>query len=164
MQWNKEHKYHIVRTVPKSNSTIVERGRTLIPLTHKYMTSYLVELVLYILSTYLYSRCSIRLDCCFVGVHVLLMLFVFIYVVSIQEEKLEDNGRGKSESVNWWTENTMTKRKRTNNYLINITQKTTDRVRRIPLRNVSKFMCSGRNSSCCSKCDTRLQLIWTLRK
>ena len=36
--------YHTVRTVPKSNRKIVERGKTT-PLTHKYMMTHLPGLV-----------------------------------------------------------------------------------------------------------------------
>ena len=42
----KNKKYHTVRTFPKSNRKIVERGK-LIPLTHKYMTAHFPGLVQY---------------------------------------------------------------------------------------------------------------------
>ena len=48
------------------------------------------------------------------------------------------------------TDNTMAKRKRTNNDLQNITQKTNDRATGIPLNTESDLWCSRRVSSCCS--------------
>ena len=47
------------------------------------------------------------------------------------------------------------KDKRTNNFLQYITQKTSDRATRTPLRTRGEIMCSGRVGSYCSKCGTR---------
>ena len=58
---------------------------------------------------------------------------------------------GLSESVNRRrTDNTMVKRKRTNNDLRNITHKTKDRVTRTPLKTRDDLRFSGKVSSSCS--------------
>ena len=63
--------------------------------------------------------------------------------------------KGKSESVNRRrTDNTMAKRKSTNNDQQN-TYKTKDRVTRTPLKTGDDIRCSGRVSSSCSTSDTR---------
>ena len=52
------------------------------------------------------------------------------------------------------------KYKMTNNDLQNIAQKTKDRATRTPLKSRGELMCSGRDSSSCSKCGTcRVTLI-----
>jgi len=59
----------------------------------------------------------------------------------------------------------MTKRKRTNNDLQNIKQKTKDRATRTPLKTGCELRCSGKVSSSCSTCDiarvTILLFDWT---
>ena len=52
------------------------------------------------------------------------------------------------------TDNTMYKRKRTNNDLRNITQKTKDRATRIPQKTWSELKCSGMVTCSCSTCST----------
>jgi len=49
----------------------------------------------------------------------------------------------------------MVKRKRTNNDIKNITQKTKDRAKRTPQKTGGELSCSGRESSSCSTSDTR---------
>ena len=49
----------------------------------------------------------------------------------------------------------MTKRKRTNNDLQNITHKTKDRVRQIPTKNGDELMFFGRVGNSCSTSGTR---------
>ena len=53
------------------------------------------------------------------------------------------------------TDNTMAKRKRTNNDLQYTAQKTKDRATRTPLKTGDKLRCSRRISSFCSTCGTR---------
>ena len=55
----------------------------------------------------------------------------------------------------------MAKRKRTNNDLQNITQKTKDRAARIPLKSRGEIRCSGKVNSFCSTCDTRRNTLVT---
>ena len=50
---------------------------------------------------------------------------------------------------------TMAKRKRTNNYLQNITLKTKERSTRTPIKTRSELLCCGMVSSSCLTCDTR---------
>jgi len=57
-----------------------------------------------------------------------------IIVVNFRMKKSLKIPKGISESVNRRTDNTMTKRKRTNNHIQNTTQKTTDGVTRNPLK------------------------------
>ena len=57
------------------------------------------------------------------------------------------------------TDNTMAKRKRTNNDLQNTTQKAKDRARRTPLKTGGKLRCSGRVGSSCSTCGSRLVIF-----
>ena len=62
--------------------------------------------------------------------------------------------RGKPESVNWRKDNTMAKRKRTNNGVENTTQKTKDLTTWTSIKTGSKIRCSGRVGSSCSTCGT----------
>ena len=63
--------------------------------------------------------------------------------------------KGQSEAVLRRTDNTMTKRKRTNNDLQNITQNTEDRATRTSLKTGGESRCSGRVISFCSTFNTR---------
>jgi hypothetical protein len=70
--------------------------------------------------------------------------------------------KGQPESVSRWrTDNTMAKRKGTNNELQYITYKTKDhREIRTPLKPGSESRCSGRVvSSCCTSCTRRVNLV-----
>jgi len=49
--------------------------------------------------------------------------------------------------------------KRTNNDPQNIAHKTTDRVTRTPVKIGGELRCSGRVSSSCSTCGTRVTLV-----
>jgi hypothetical protein len=69
--------------------------------------------------------------------------------------------KGQSKTVNGHTENKMVKRKRTNNDLQNILQKTKDRATRTPIQIRGALMCSGRVGSSCFICDTRRVTLFT---
>jgi hypothetical protein len=69
--------------------------------------------------------------------------------------------KGQSESINGRTDNTTAERKRTNNDLKNITQKTKDRVTRTPLTIGGELSCSWRVSGSCSTSDIRRATLVT---
>jgi hypothetical protein len=70
--------------------------------------------------------------------------------------------KGQAEAVNRKTDNTVTNRKGTNNYLHNITHETKYRATRIPLKTGGELRCSGRDiSSCSTRCGTRLVTLFT---
>ena len=86
-------------------------------------------------------------------------------VVCLQRESpIRRVWRYNKETVNRKTDNAMVKRKRTNNDLQNTTQKTKDRVIRIPLKTRGELMWSGRVGSSCYTCSihrvTLLQARW----
>ena len=74
--------------------------------------------------------------------------------------------KGKSESVYRRTDNTMAKRKNTNDKQrpTKHTHKTKDRVTRIPLKTRGELRCSGRVSSSCSTSGTRRVNLVTNRE
>ena len=74
-------------------------------------------------------------------------------------EEFEDT-KGLS-SVNRRSDNTMTKRKSTNNDLQNTTQKTKDRVTQIPLKTVGELRFRGRVSGSCSTSGTHRVILVT---
>jgi hypothetical protein len=64
-------------------------------------------------------------------------------------------------------QNTMTKRKRTNNDLLNTTQKTKDWATRTSRKTESELMCSGKISSSCLNSvqyNSRMKKSWTIPK
>jgi len=111
-----------------------------------------VELVISILIINI-SKLSFLCRWCIIRSH----LPSAFYCLQVYEEEFEDSGI-KNESINRRTDNTMAKRKRTNNDLQNIHIK--DRVTRNPLKTGGKLRWPGRVGSSCSTSGThRVNLV-----